>query len=365
MRYKKVPVKKIVNKIIDECDVILLVLDARDPETTRNRELEEKIKKMNKELIYVLNKADLVPKEVLEKWEEKLENAVFVSAKHRMGTKILRDKIKEHLKKNNIKEGKVGVVGYPNVGKSSIINALTGKRSALTGSLAGLTKGEQWIRLTKNIKLLDTPGVLEMKDEDELIISGALRLEKAENLISPALKVLRRLHDFDKTIISNYYGVEVDEIDGELLKKIGKKLKYLKKGNEVDLDRTARSIIKDFQDGKLNYYNVRIKKYGQERRRNIEFITKYLKDFPFIDDAKMVVNYLSDFEELGRLKTKPILGEETINGTTLVISFGEKTVDAGRKKVEEYAKEHNIELYSKFGDKIGRNRIFIGVGTKL
>jgi|GEM_PF-129444 ribosome biogenesis GTPase A len=365
MRYKKVPVKKIVNKIIDECDVILLVLDARDPETTRNRELEEKIKKMNKELIYVLNKADLVPKEVLEKWKEKLENAVFVSAKHRMGTKILRDKIKEYLKKNNIKEGKVGVVGYPNVGKSSIINALTGRRSALTGSLAGLTKGEQWIRLTKNIKLLDTPGVLEMKDEDELIISGALRLEKAENLISPALKVLKRLHDFDKSIIPNYYGIEVDEIDEELLKKIGKKLKYLKKGNEVDLNRTAKSIIKDFQDGKLNYYNVRIKKYGQERWRNIEFITKYLKDFPFIDDAKMVINHLSDFDELKRLKTKPILGEETINGTTLVISFGEKTVDAGRKKVEEYAKEHNIELYSKFGDKVGRNKVFVGVGVKL
>ncbi len=366
MRYKKVPVKKIVNKIIDECDVILLVLDARDPEMTRNRELENKIKSKGKKLIYVLNKSDLVPKEILEKWKNVFgENTVFISAKRRLGTKILRDMIKKSLREMNKKEGKVGIVGYPNVGKSSIINALTGKRKALTGSIAGLTKGEQWVRLTKNIKLMDTPGVLEMKDEDDLVISGALRLEKVENPIPPALKILKRIDNFDKSIVREYFNIDYKEIDEETLKKIGEKRGYLTKGGEVDLVRTARTIIKEYQDGKLNYYKVDLKKYGQDRDKDISFITKYLKDFPFIEDAKMIITHLKDFEELYKRIKKPVLGFEEIDGNIVVISFGEKTKDAGRKKVENLCKSKNIEIISKFGDKIGSNNIYVAVGRAL
>jgi ribosome biogenesis GTPase A len=365
MRIKKVPVKKIVNKIIDECDIILLVLDARDPELTRNKELEKKIKAKGKKLIYVLNKADLVPKGILEKWKEVFgENTVFVSAKRRLGTRILRNMIKQSLKEMGKKEGKVGIVGYPNVGKSSIINALTGKRKALTGSVAGLTKGEQWVRLTKNIKLMDTPGVLEMRDEDDLVISGALRLEKVENPIPPALKILSRIDNFDNSIIKEYFGVDYEKVDEELLKKIGNKRGYLTKGGEVDLIRTAKTIIKEYQDGKLNYYKVDLKKFGQDRERDISFITKHLKDFPFIEDAKMIITHLKDFDELYKKIKKPVLGFEEIDGNTVVISFGEKTKDAGRKKVEDFCKEHDIEIFSKFGDKIGANNIYVAVGRK-
>ncbi|WP_456374394.1 GTPase [Methanocaldococcus sp.] len=366
MRYKKVPVKKIVNKIIDECDVILLVLDARDPEMTRNRELENKIKSKGKKLIYVLNKSDLVPKEILEKWKNVFgENTVFISAKRRLGTKILRDMIKKSLREMNKKEGKVGIVGYPNVGKSSIINALTGKRKALTGSIAGLTKGEQWVRLTKNIKLMDTPGVLEMKDEDDLVISGALRLEKVENPIPPALKILKRIDNFDKSIVREYFSIDYDNINEETLKKIGEKRGYLIKGGEVDLVRTARTIIKEYQDGKLNYYKVDLKKYGQDRNKDISFITKYLKDFPFIEDAKMIITHLKDFKELYKRIKKPVLGFEEIDENIVVISFGEKTKDTGRKKVEDFCKSKNIEIISKFGDKIGNNNIYVAVGRKV
>ncbi|XRO77170.1 GTPase [Methanocaldococcus sp. 10A] len=366
MRYKKVPIKKIVNKIIDECDVILLVLDARDPEMTRNKELEKKIKSKGKKLIYVLNKADLVPKDILERWKKIFgENTVFVSAKRRLGTKILRDMIKKSLKEMDKKDGKVGIVGYPNVGKSSIINALTGKRKALTGSVAGLTKGEQWVKLTKNIKLMDTPGVLEMRDEDDLVISGALRLEKVENPIPPALKILNRIYNFDNTIIKEYFGVNYEKVDEELLKKIGNKRGYLTKGGGVDLIRTAKAIIKEYQDGKLNYYKVDLNKYGQDRDRDISFITKNLKDFPFIEDAKMIINHLKDLDELYKKIKKPVLGLEEIDGNIVVISFGEKSRDACRKKVENLCKEKNIEIFSKFGDKIGANNIYVAVGKKV
>ncbi len=362
---KKVQVKKIVNKVIDECDIILLVLDARDPELTRNREIEEKIRKKGKKVIYVLNKADLVPKEILEKWKSLLPGeVVYLSAKRRLGTKILRDKIKEIAKSLNKEKVNVGIIGYPNVGKSSIINALTGSRKAISGSLAGLTKGEQWVRLTKKIRLLDTPGVLEMKDEDDLIISGALRLEKVENPVPAALKLLKRIDNFDKDVIKEYFDIDYEEVDEELIKKIGEKRKYLEKGGEIDLKRTAKAIIKEYQDGKLNYYKVDIKKYGQEREKDISFITKHLENFPFLEDAKAILLELKDKEELKDKIKKPVLGYKKIDDNYLIISFGEKTKDSGRKKVDDLSKKLNLEKISEFGGKIGKNNIYLVVARE-
>ena len=371
-KIKRVPAKKIAHKIISECDIILAVLDARNPEGTRNKNLEDKIKESNKKLIYVLNKADLVPVKILERWKEiiKSENpeasVVFVSSKHKKGTKILRDDIKKYLQLKGIKEGKVGVVGYPNVGKSSLINALTGKKSAASGLVAGLTKGEQWIKLTKNIKLLDTPGVIEPKDEDELVMIGALRYEKIENPVEPAIKILKNLYAFDENIVKNYYNIEInniEDINEEFIEKIGKKLNYLGKNGIIDMKRTAKSIIKDYQDGKLNYYPVKVKKYGQKRKTDIGFIAKYLEDFPFIDDANSIISHLSDVSELSSIKVKqPVIGSKKIDDVVVIISFGEKTADSGRKKVEEYARNNNISLYSTGKGRCGGNRLFVGVG---
>ena len=374
-KIKRVPAKKIAHKIINECHIILAVLDARNPEGTRNKNLEDKIKESNKKLIYVLNKADLVPVKILERWKEiiKSENpeasVVFVSSKHKKGTKILRDDIKKYLQLKGIKEGKVGVVGYPNVGKSSLINALTGKKSAASGLVAGLTKGEQWIKLTKNIKLLDTPGVIEPKDEDELVMIGALRYEKIENPVEPAIKILKNLYAFDENIVKNYYNIEInniEDINEEFIEKIGKKLNYLGKNGIIDMKRTAKSIIKDYQDGKLNYYPVKVKKYGQKRKTDIGFITKYLEDFPFIDDANSIISHLSDVSELSSIKVKqPVIGSKKIDDVVVIISFGEKTADSGRKKVEEYARNNNISLYSTGKGRCGGNRLFVGVGEYI
>ncbi len=373
-KIKRVPAKKIANRIINNCDIVIMVLDARNPEHTRNRKLENEIKKLDKKLIYVLNKSDLVPLKVLYKWKKNIKdenpnaNVVFVSSKNKEGTRILRDTIKKYIQLKGIKEGKVGVIGYPNVGKSSLINALTGKKSAASGLVAGLTKGEQWIKLTKNIKLFDTPGVIEAKDEDDLVIIGALRYEKIENPVEPAIKILKNLHSFDNNIIKNYYNIDLesDEINEETIKKIGEKLNYLGRNGVIDVDRAAKSIIKDYQDGKLNYYWVKSKKYGQKRKNDINFITKYLKDFPFIDDANSVIAHLSEINELSSINLKqPRIGFSIVDGTTVVISFGEKTADSGRKKVEEYAKANNIELYSKGKGKCGRNRLYVGVGEPI
>ena len=374
-KIKRVPAKKIAHKIINECHIILAVLDARNPEGTRNKNLEDKIKESNKKLIYVLNKADLVPIKILEKWKGIIKNenpeasVVFVSSKYKKGTKILRDDIKKYLQLKGIKDGKVGVVGYPNVGKSSLINALTGKKSAASGLVAGLTKGEQWIKLTKNIKLLDTPGVIEPKDEDELVMIGALRYEKIENPVEPAIRILKNLYAFDENIVKNYYNIEInnmEDINEEFIEKIGKKLNYLGKNGMIDMKRTAKSIIKDYQDGKLNYYPVKVKKYGQKRKTDIGFIAKYLEDFPFIDDANSIISHLSDVSELSSIKVKqPVIGSKKIDDVVVIISFGEKTADSGRKKVEEYARNNNISLYSTGKGRCGGNRLFVGVGEYI
>jgi len=372
-KIKRVPTKKIVDRILEDCDVVLFVLDARNPEGTRNRRLEEMIREKDKKIIYVLNKADLVPMELLKEYREKLreENpestVVFVSAKHRKGTKILRDAIKRYLHSMGIEEGKVGIVGYPNVGKSSIINSLTGRRSATSGLVAGLTKGEQWIRLTKNIKLLDTPGIIEPKEEDELVMLGAIRYEKIKDPVTPAVKILRSIHALNRDAIRRLYKVDVGEapIEEDTLREIGRKLNYLEKGGEVDMERTAKTVIKDYLEGRLNYYDVKLKGYGQEREDNIDFIVKHLQDFPFVEDAYGIVTHLEGVEELGRLKIKrPVLGSREIGDTQVVISFGEKSYDSGRKKVEEYARRKNIELYSIAKGKCGRNRIVVGVGER-
>ncbi len=375
-KVKRVPAKKIAHKIINECDIILLVLDGRNPEGTRNINLENRIKEENKKMIMVLNKADMVPKHIIEKWKVKLKKEnpeipiIFVSSTNKIGTKILRDEIKQYMSINKIEQGKVGVVGYPNVGKSSLINALTGKKSALSGNVAGLTKGEQWINLTKKIKLLDTPGVIEPKDEDELVMIGAIRYEKIENPVEPAIKILKLLGSFDMEIIEKYYGdkinIKPEEIDEQLIELIGKKFNFISKNNVVDMNRTAKYIIKDYQEGKLGYYTIKKTKNKEHHRtNNIKFITKYLKDFLFIDDANAIVSHLSEIRELLKVNLKyAIIGYEQIDDSFVIISFGEKTENVARKKVEEKARNENITLYSFGGGRCGKNRIYVGVGEK-
>ncbi len=237
--------KKLVEKIINECDIILYVLDARFPEETINKDLLKRLK--NKRVIFVLNKCDLVEnRDKLEKLKNKYKNCVYISATKRLGTLKLRKKIKDLAKDIENKPVKIGVVGYPNVGKSSVINVLAGRHSAKTGNLPGVTKGIQWIRLSKDMKLLDTPGVADNRDKDDLIMLGCLRLEKEKDLDLVALKLIKKYKDK----IKEFYGVDAEN-EEEILKQIGKKKKFLKANKEIDIDRTSRKILKDFIEGRI------------------------------------------------------------------------------------------------------------------
>ena len=153
-----------VNEVIRDADVLLEVVDARLVDLTRNEEIETKIERAGKKLIIVANKCDLISKEEAERIKKSIKNSIFMSAKDKEGTKKLKEAIFKTAKKDQVV---VGVLGYPNTGKSSVINSLRGKAVAKTSSQSGYTRGLQKVRISKRLVLLDTPGLFPSKEQAE------------------------------------------------------------------------------------------------------------------------------------------------------------------------------------------------------
>lgn len=239
----------IIHKVIQESNIILEVLDARFIEQTRDIKLEQKIKNRNCILITVINKCDYVKKEKLEPYKKKLENCVFISVKNHLGTTLLKKKIKELANKRKIKHLIIGVVGFPNVGKSSLINALKGRKSAKTSPEAGYTKGKQFVRISKNIMMMDTPGVIDKQKtkESDLVLIGAKNPSTMED---PDLAVIQLIKTNPK-IIENHYKVKQKVDKEKTVEDIALKLHYKKKGNLPDVDRVSRKILREWQAGKI------------------------------------------------------------------------------------------------------------------
>ncbi len=240
---------KIVNDVINDADILLMILDARLIDETRNNEIETKVLKSGKPLIYVLTKCDLVDKNFVEKYKKILIPSVFVSATEHLGTTKLRDRILIEAKRAYYEKKcvTVGVLGYPNVGKSSLINAMKGKHAAGTSITSGYTKGIQKVRIDKRIMLLDTPGVIPYKEHARLKhqLIGTIDFAKARQ---PDLAVIALMERFPGRI-ETFYGVKENEDVDEVIESIAKKRNILKKGGGPDADRMARMILKDWQKG--------------------------------------------------------------------------------------------------------------------
>ncbi|MBU0977521.1 MAG: 50S ribosome-binding GTPase [Nanoarchaeota archaeon] len=243
--------------IIDKSNVVLEVLDARFVDKTRNEELEKEVKKKDKKLIFVLNKADLIDINDLKFSYDltQLEPYVLFSSKNRVGRARLREIILIEAKKSKAKRVMIGVIGYPNTGKSSLINVLCGGKRAGTSPHAGFTKNIQKVRFRDNVYILDSPGVITGGEENSInerivkkqIEIGAKDYNKAKY---PDLTLNEIMKEAPK-IFDEFYGVKSrGEID-VLLEKLGKKWNFLKKGGEVDTERTARRILRDWQEGKV------------------------------------------------------------------------------------------------------------------
>ena len=238
---------KLVNNVIRDADTLLLVLDARFPDMSRNKELEQKIKDQEKKLIYVINKCDLVTSKVINEISKNLDPSVFVSSKKKLGGTML---FKEVMKQSGGEPSTVGVIGYPNVGKSSVINLLKGKKSASVSSYSGHTRGIQFVSAKGKIKLIDTPGVLPFKEKDlyKQILMGSIN---PQHIKEPNFFASKLVEDYPK-LFEKYFDMEYNDDAYEFLEQAALKRNILKKGGQADLMRFGRTILQDWQQGKIH-----------------------------------------------------------------------------------------------------------------
>ncbi len=245
---------EIVKNIVRKADVVVMVMDARMPELSRNEQLENMVAKMGKKLFLAFNKIDLVSKEHFAFLKKRYQQAFFVSGPRNTGINRLRTAILIAAKRSGIENPKVGVVGYPNVGKSAIINALAHRAKAIMSPVAGTTKGVQIVK-AGNLHILDSPGVFPYGDDEiKLGILAAKNPEKLNNPELLACEIIKMFLESNWRGLEDFYGVRIDEEEPdayEIMLEIGKQRKFLLKGGVIDERRTALQIIRDWQTGKL------------------------------------------------------------------------------------------------------------------
>ncbi|KAJ3415210.1 Guanine nucleotide-binding protein-like 3 [Chytridiales sp. JEL 0842] len=304
-------------KVVEAADVILEVLDARDPLGSRVKQIEETIINagISKRIILILNKIDLVPRETVEKWLKYLRNefptVAFKASTQNQRTNLARSSVstskasddllnsseclgmKIGYEMNNVRESNicyragadnlvqllknycrnakiktsitVGVIGFPNVGKSSVINSLKRSKACTVGSTPGVTKVAQEIHLDKNIKLLDCPGIIfstskNEKDAAEVLLRNCVKTELIEDPIAPVDLILSKCRKEQLMLLYNLPAFsDVRDFLIHLARQRGKLKKRLlaaRKGGIPDLENTARSVINDWNSGRIPFYTV-------------------------------------------------------------------------------------------------------------
>ncbi|KAI5176649.1 nuclear GTP-binding protein [Pancytospora epiphaga] len=247
-------------KVLDSSDVVVHVLDARDPMGTKCEQIEEYIKNQarHKHLMYVLNKVDLVPTSVTAQWLRTLSKQHPVVAFHSNSLSnnygknnlinLLRQ-LKTLYEKQNVS---VGFVGYPNSGKSSIINALRDKNVCKTAPVPGETRTWQYIALTREIYLIDSPGVVPVADFRKAVLQGAIRVEKLDDPDSYVTDVIDKA---GKSVVEQTYGVQFDNIE-EFFEKMARRYGKVVKGGEPNIDLISKLLLHDWHRGKIPYFTL-------------------------------------------------------------------------------------------------------------
>ena len=254
-------------------DVVIELVDARIPVSSRNPDIDSLAN--GKSRVIVLNKADMADDRATDEWIRYYKGkdliAVKLNSRSGNGIKQVKDAIAEAAKAKMERDRARGILnrpvraivgGIPNVGKSTFINSFAGRAVTKTGNKPGVTKGKQWIRLNKQVELLDTPGILWPKFEDRmtaehLAFIGSIRDEVIEKR-ELSIKFINELEAGYKGILANYYGFETvnnneNEIDfaTQILELIAEKRALIKKGGEVDTDKASVLVLDDFKNGRL------------------------------------------------------------------------------------------------------------------
>ena len=274
-------------KVIESADIILEVVDARDPLGFKSQELENKVLSYGtKKIILILNKIDLVPGQVLEAWQKYFSNSLpcvlfrsniqeqrsnlssasfykssiskqlgkdMMDSNKTLGTEALMNLIKNYMRSGDLKRAvTVGVVGYPNVGKSSVINSLRRAKAVGVSSTPGFTKHVQEVEIESNIKILDCPGIVfDSSSDPDMVLRNVLKIDNIDDFFSPVQRIIQKVSSMK---IQEIY--QIDEFNdvtsclGNLARKRGK----LKKGGVTDLEAAGKIILHDWVTGKIPYY---------------------------------------------------------------------------------------------------------------
>lgn len=266
--------KDLVRDNLKLVDVVVELLDARIPFSSKNPDINKLAG--NKPRVVILNKSDLADKSKLDMWIRYYKNqgikAISVDTLKGVGVNRLVEECKNVVKDkmNALKEKgrkerpvRVMIVGVPNVGKSSIINKLTGRKSAITGDKPGVTKGKQWVRLKGNLELLDTPGILWPKFEDQEVALNLAFCRSIKDEIldieTLALRLIRKLMKIEPQKLKERYKLEnLGETDIETMDMIGRKRGFITGRKELDYTRIATTVLNEFRDGKIGKISLEV-----------------------------------------------------------------------------------------------------------
>ena len=265
--------KREIKEKIDLIDIVFEVVDARIPYSSKNKEIEEMTK--GKPRVIVMTKIDLCDSGKTNKWikyyEDKDYIVIPIDLINNPNTKIIFDKIKPLVDEINSKRKSKGlkerkarilIMGVPNVGKSTLINRLVGRKATNVGNRPGVTKNLEWIRINDKVELLDTPGILWPKlDEEEVAYNLASMTAIKEEVLDSediAIYIIKKLlSDYSDNIINRYSLTKTEDIV-DILDEIGKKIGAFR-NSETDYDRVYKRVIKDLQDGylgKITFDNI-------------------------------------------------------------------------------------------------------------
>ncbi len=259
--------RRLLSENLRLVDAVIELIDARIPISSRNPDIDKIIG--SKPRITALNKSDLADPQVSGEWsrwyEENNRPCIFIDSLSGSGIEELKSRLRDLVKDKIEKEKSQGrrfrpirtmVVGIPNVGKSSFINRIAGRASAATGDRPGVTRGKQWIRLNREIELLDTPGILWPKFEDErtglnLAFTGAIR-DEILDIYEVALKLIEKLaQDYPDLLAQRYRLDSLDKPAYEIMEEAAIKRGCIVSGGEIDYMRISTIILDEFRGGKI------------------------------------------------------------------------------------------------------------------